>query len=124
MTLTKWPKPCRRKTGRAAAMPYRTPLRLTSIISPIDGIVGLAMGQVGDLVNPTSEILTTVSTVDPIKVFFTLNEQEDLSNTRDNFISVVFYAMSEVELIAVVKAIVEGHRVTKLQESNLEAAER
>jgi membrane fusion protein (multidrug efflux system) len=59
-------------------------LGFTKIISPIDGIVGLAMAQVGDLVNPTSKILTTVSTVDPIKVFFTLNEQEYLSNTRDN----------------------------------------
>ena len=51
-------------------------LGFTKIISPIDGIVGIAQAQVGDLVNPTSGILATVSTVDPIKVYFTVSEQE------------------------------------------------
>src|SRR6266849_828090 len=41
-------------------------LGFTRIVSPIDGIVGIALAQVGDLVSPTSGILTTVSTVDPI----------------------------------------------------------
>ena len=72
------------QTSQAMVRTAELNLSFTRIISPIDGIVGLAMAQVGDLVNPTSEILTTVSTVDPIKVFFTLNEQEYLSNTRDN----------------------------------------
>jgi membrane fusion protein (multidrug efflux system) len=53
-------------------------LGFTKIISPIDGIVGIAQAQVGDLVNPTSGIITTVSTVDPIKVYFTASEQEYL----------------------------------------------
>jgi RND family efflux transporter MFP subunit len=51
-------------------------LAFTRIISPIDGIAGIATAQVGDLVNPTSGIITTVSTVDPIKVYFTVSEQE------------------------------------------------
>jgi len=54
-------------------------LGFTKITSPIDGIVGIAQAQVGDLVNPTSGILTTVSTVDPIKVYFTMSEQEYLN---------------------------------------------
>jgi membrane fusion protein (multidrug efflux system) len=54
-------------------------LGFTRIISPIDGIVGIAQAQVGDLVNPTSGILTTVSTVDPVKVYFTVSEQEYLA---------------------------------------------
>jgi RND family efflux transporter MFP subunit len=53
-------------------------LGFTKIISPIDGIVGIALAQVGDLVNPTSGIITTVSTVDPIKVYFTVGEQQYL----------------------------------------------
>ncbi len=59
-------------------------LGFTKIISPIDGIVGIALAQVGDLVNPTSGIITTVSTVDPIKVYFTVSEQEYLDYVKRN----------------------------------------
>ena len=59
-------------------------LGFTRIISPIDGIAGLAQAQVGNLVSPTSGNLTTVSTVDPIKVYFTPTEQEYLNFTRLN----------------------------------------
>lgn len=59
-------------------------LGFTKIFSPIDGIVGIALAQVGDLVNPTSGILTTVSTVDPIKVYFTVSEQEYLAYAKRN----------------------------------------
>jgi membrane fusion protein (multidrug efflux system) len=38
------------------------------------------------LVSPNSGILTTVSTVDPIKVYFTLNEREYLDFTKRNLI--------------------------------------
>ena len=57
-------------------------LGFTRITAPIDGIVGIAAAQVGNLVNTTSGPLTTVSTVDPIKVYFTLSEQEYLNYTR------------------------------------------
>ena len=57
-------------------------LGFTRIISPIDGIAGIAKAQVGDLVSPAGDALTTVSTVDPIKVYFTLSEQEYLVFTR------------------------------------------
>ena len=57
-------------------------LGFTRIAAPIDGIVGIAQAQVGDLVNTTSGPLTTISTVDPIKVYFTLSEQEYLTYTR------------------------------------------
>lgn len=53
-------------------------LAFTRIISPVDGIAGLANAQVGDLVSPQSEPLTTVSSVDPIKVIFTISEQDYL----------------------------------------------
>lgn len=59
-------------------------LGLTRIVSPIDGIAGIAVAQIGNLLNPTSGILTTVSTVDPIKVYFTISEQEYLAAAERN----------------------------------------
>ena len=59
-------------------------LGFTRIMAPIDGIVGIATAQVGNLVNTTSGPLTTVSTVDPIKVYFTLSEQEYLGYTKQS----------------------------------------
>ena len=52
-------------------------LGFTKITSPVDGIAGLAKAQIGNLVGPgATEELTTVSTVNPIKVYFQLSEQE------------------------------------------------
>jgi membrane fusion protein (multidrug efflux system) len=54
-------------------------LGFAKIISPINGIAGVAKAQIGDLVGPGSiEELTTVSTVDPIKVYIQISEQEYL----------------------------------------------
>jgi len=61
-------------------------LGLTRIVAPIDGIAGIAQAQIGNLVSPTSAALTTVSTVDPVKVYFTLPEQEYLKFTKRNLI--------------------------------------
>ena len=47
----------------------------TKITSPIQGIVGIAKAQVGDLVNGQTE-MTTVSTVDPIRVTYGISERE------------------------------------------------
>ncbi len=57
--------------AEAAVETAKLNLGFTKITSPIDGIAGIAQAQVGNLVSPTSEALTTVSTVDPIKVYFT-----------------------------------------------------
>ncbi len=57
-------------------------LDFTRLIAPIDGIAGQAQLQVGALVNTSSSAITTVSTVDPIKVFFTVSEQEYLAFNR------------------------------------------
>jgi RND family efflux transporter MFP subunit len=74
------------KSSQAAVRTAELNLAFTKIISPINGIVGLAVAQVGDLVSPNSGILTTVSTVDPIKVYFTLNEREYLDFSKRNLI--------------------------------------
>lgn len=59
-------------------------LSFTKLISPIDGVVGQATTQVGNLVGPSSAAVTTVSTLDPIKANFTVSEQEYLALTRDS----------------------------------------
>jgi RND family efflux transporter MFP subunit len=47
----------------------------TKVRSLVDGIAGLAKGQIGDLVGPTT-VLTTVSQVNPIKAYVSISEQE------------------------------------------------
>ncbi len=50
----------------------------TKVRSLIDGVAGQAQLQVGSLVN-SSSVLTSVSQLDPIKVYFFISEQEYLS---------------------------------------------
>ncbi len=52
-------------------------LGFTKVRSLISGVAGLAKGQIGDLVGPTT-ILTTVSQVEPIKAYFAISEQQYL----------------------------------------------
>jgi membrane fusion protein (multidrug efflux system) len=71
-------------TASAAVETAQLNLGFTNIRSPINGIAGLALTQVGSLVNAGSTSLTTVSTVDPIKAYFTATEQEYLRYVRMN----------------------------------------
>src|SRR2546427_955337 len=64
-----------RDSARAAVEQAQLNLDWTKVRSPIDGIAGIAKSQVGDLVNGQTT-MTTVSVVDPIKVFFNPSEQE------------------------------------------------
>ena len=50
-------------------------LEFTRITSPVDGVAGLAQAQIGDLVGPSTSVLTTVSTVNPIRAYFNISEQ-------------------------------------------------
>jgi membrane fusion protein, multidrug efflux system len=52
-------------------------LSYTKIVSLVDGVAGIALAQIGDLVSPTT-LLTSVSQVDPIKVYFPMGEQDYL----------------------------------------------
>jgi membrane fusion protein (multidrug efflux system) len=52
-------------------------LGYTKVISLIDGIAGVTTVQVGNLVGP-STVLTSISQVNPIKVYFPISEQEYL----------------------------------------------
>src|SRR5882672_11434422 len=67
------------RTAEAAVETARINLNFTRLIAPIDGIAGQAQLQVGALVNPSSGAVTSVSTVDPIKVYFTVGEPQYLA---------------------------------------------
>jgi len=67
------------KTYDAAVETAKINLDFTRLIAPIDGIAGQAQLQVGALVTPGSGVVTSVSTVDPIKVYFTVGEPQYLA---------------------------------------------
>jgi membrane fusion protein (multidrug efflux system) len=67
------------KTAEAAVETARINLDFTRLTAPIDGIAGQAQLQVGALVNLNSAPVTSVSTVDPIKVYFTVGEPQYLA---------------------------------------------
>lgn len=67
------------KTSEAAVETARINLEFTRLVAPIDGIAGQAQLQVGALVNPSSGPVTSVSTVEPIKVYFTVGEPQYLA---------------------------------------------
>ena len=66
------------KAAQAALDTAKINLAFTRLTSPIDGIAGVAQLQVGALVSANSGPVTTVSTLDPIKDYFTISEQEYL----------------------------------------------
>ena len=71
--------------ARASAEKARVDLGFTKIVAPVTGIAGIAKAQIGDLVGPppgSTEELTTVSSVDPIKVYVPMSEQEYLTRAR------------------------------------------
>jgi len=65
------------ESARATLEKAKLDLDWTKVTSPISGIAGVAVSQVGDLVSP-QVVMTTVSQVDPIKVYFNPSEQEYL----------------------------------------------
>jgi RND family efflux transporter MFP subunit len=70
------------QSAKAAVETAQINLGFTHLTSPIDGIPGTAELQVGALVSPASPKITTVSTLDPIRVYFTVSEQEYLDFHR------------------------------------------
>src|SRR5262244_2126713 len=71
------------EAARAKVASAQLDLGFTKVVSLIDGIAGIAQAQIGDLVSQGT-LLTTVSTVDPIKVYFPVSEREYLEYVREN----------------------------------------
>lgn len=61
--------------ARAAVAQAELNVGFTKVRSLIDGIAGMAQTQVGNLVK-TDTVLTTVSQLDPIRVYFPISERE------------------------------------------------
>lgn len=70
------------QTYQAAVETAKINLEFTRLVAPIDGIAGQAQLQVGALANPSSGPVTSVSTLDPIKVYFTVSEPQYLEWRR------------------------------------------
>jgi membrane fusion protein (multidrug efflux system) len=68
------------QAAEAAVEQAQLNLGFTKVVSLIDGIAGIATTQMGNLVSP-SAVLTMVSQLDPIKVYFPISEQEYLQFT-------------------------------------------
>lgn len=66
------------EAAEAAVEQAELNLGFTKVRSLIDGIAGITTTQIGNLVSP-STVLTAVSQVDPIKVYFSISEQEYLA---------------------------------------------
>lgn len=67
------------KSDEAAVENAQLNLSFTRITSPIDGLAGTAQAQIGDLVGQSGPVLTIVSTINPIRVFFQVSEQSYLT---------------------------------------------
>ena len=66
------------QSAKAAIERAELDLGWTKVTSLVDGVAGIAQVQMGNLVGPNSQ-LTSVSQVDPIKVYFPVSEQQYLS---------------------------------------------
>ncbi len=69
------------ESAKAAVERAQLDLGWTKVTSLVDGVAGIAEVQMGNLVGPASH-LTSVSQVDPIKVYFPVSEQEYLRAKR------------------------------------------
>jgi len=61
--------------AQAAVHQAELNLGFATIRSPVDGVAGLAIAQVGDLIGPSFGALTTVAQIHPIRVYFTISQQ-------------------------------------------------
>jgi membrane fusion protein, multidrug efflux system len=70
--------------AEAALETAKLNLGFSTIVSPIDGVAGIANAQVGDFISPQGpNPLTTISTINPILANFTPSEREYLYAMRD-----------------------------------------
>jgi len=69
-------------SANAAVIQAEVNLEFTRIASPIAGIPGIARAQIGDLVGPATGELTTVSTLNPIKLYYNVTEQAYINFTK------------------------------------------
>jgi len=72
--------------AKAAAEQARLNYEFCRITSPVDGMAGLVQANVGDLVGPGTGPLTTVATMDPMRVYVSVS-QRFLTEYQENLLA-------------------------------------
>jgi membrane fusion protein (multidrug efflux system) len=70
------------EVAKAALQQAELNLAFTKVTAPVDGIAGVANVGIGDLVGPSTGVLLSISTVDPIKAKFPISEQAYLNAAK------------------------------------------
>ncbi len=84
-------------SAQAAIANAKLNLGFTQVRSLITGVAGQATVQVGNLVSPQS-VLTSVSQLDPIKVYFSISDSEYLALSRRSSDSDLLHASGKIPL--------------------------
>jgi len=88
--------------AKASLQRAQLDLEFCKITSPIDGIAGISQVQIGDLVgSQQNNVLTTVSTLNPIKAYISLSETEYLGAAQKKGTTQVAPPQIPLELILV-----------------------
>ena len=75
-------------TAKAQVDEAKINLKFTTITAPISGLAGLATPSIGNLLTPSSPTpLTTISSIDPIRVDFSVSERDFLNSMDNNLAS-------------------------------------
>ena len=75
-------------TAKAQVDEAKINLKFTTITAPISGLAGLATPSIGNLLTPSSPTpLTTISSIDPIRVDFSVSERDFLNSMDNNLTS-------------------------------------
>ena len=72
------------EAARAAVAQARSDLGYCTLYSPLTGIAGFASADVGSYVSPTSGNMVTISKVNPMRVEFSISEQDWLEQGGEN----------------------------------------
>lgn len=84
-------------TAQASVAAAKLNVGFTQVRSLITGVAGQATVQVGNLVSPQS-VLTTVSQLDPIKVYFSISDDEYLALSKRSSDSDLLHASGKIPL--------------------------
>lgn len=89
--------------AQAEVRQARLNLDWTRVTSPIDGVAGLAVAQIGDLVGGET-VLTTVSQLDPIKVEFQLSGRDYLAFAERVSPDAIAHGKGKVDVLELILA--------------------
>lgn len=83
------------KASEQAVRTAKTNLNYTIVYAPFSGTIGFSMVKLGDVVNPGSTVLNTISTDNPMAVDFIVNEKqlpqfEEIERNKDRHVDSLF----------------------------------